>query len=41
MDVLEAVLRAGVSAADADANARGELCVVHALASVLVAWKCP
>eukprot|EP00913_Durusdinium_trenchii_P009825 g9224.t2 len=39
VDVLEAVLRAGVSAADADANARGELCVVHALASVLAGTR--
>ena len=39
VDVLEATLRAGLAASDADANARGELCVIHALACTLAAAR--
>merc|ERR1719167_1867486 len=37
LDATLAALSAGVAAADADANARGGLCVVHALSCVAAA----
>ena len=39
VDTLEATLSAGLAAADADANARGHLCVIHALACSLAALR--
>ena len=39
VDVLDATLAAGVAASDADANARGELCAIHALASTMVGMR--
>ncbi|CAE7545402.1 unnamed protein product [Symbiodinium pilosum] len=39
VDALEAALSAGVSASDADANARGALSVVHTLASILTGTR--
>lgn len=39
VDVLDASLAAGVAASDADANARGELCAIHALASTMVGMR--
>ena len=38
-DALDATLAAGVCASDADANARGELCAIHALAATMVGCR--
>ena len=39
VDVLDATLAAGVALSDADANARGELCVIQCLAATMVGCR--